>query len=135
METELVKDIKRTVINVLLNIYECIQNTIGFCEFKINKLKVNHKFKNSNIVYINYFDSHVWGKWIFINPNTDDSSIIRHEYGHRIQSYILGPFYLFFVYIPSYMHYKWFVKQNKSWDEYYNFITEKWANILTKKQK
>lgn len=61
METKMPKDFKKIVINVLLNIYECIQNTIGFCEFKINKLKVNHKFKNSNIVYINYFDSHVWG--------------------------------------------------------------------------
>lgn len=122
------------MINILLNIWECIQNTIGFIEFKLNKSKIKFRFKNSNIVYINYFDSHVLGKWVFINPNTDDSGIIRHEYGHRIQSYILGPFYMIVIYLPSYLHYKWFVRQNKNWDEYYEFYTEKTADKLTIKK-
>lgn len=123
------------ILKTISFFYEIIQNTIGYIEYRCNHLKINHKFKNSNIVYIDYFDSHVLGKWIFINPNTDDSSIIRHEYGHRIQSYILGPLYLLVIYLPSYLHYKWFTTQNKSWDEYYDFITEKWADKLTHKNK
>lgn len=122
------------LINILSDLYEVIQNCIGYYEYKSNKLKINHKFKNSNIVYINYFDSHVLGKWIFINPNTDDSDIIRHEYGHRIQSYILGPLYMLIIYLPSYLHYKWFIKQNLSWDEYYKFYTERTADELAKKK-
>lgn len=120
---------------LLLNCYEFIQNCIGYVEYKKNKLTIAHKFKNSNIVYVDYFDSHVLGKWIFINPKTDDTIILRHEYGHRIQSYILGPLYMFIIYIPSCLHYKWFAKQNKNWKEYYKFYTEKWADILSKKKK
>ena len=118
----------------LLEIYEIIQNTIGWIEFKVKGLKVNHKFKNSNIVYIDYFDSHVLGKWIFINPNTDDSSIIRHEYGHRIQSYILGPLYMVVIYLPSYIHYKIYSLFNEVWDKYYSFYTERSADYLSRKK-
>lgn len=118
----------------LLEIYEIIQNTIGWIEFKVKGLKVNHRFKDSNIVYIDYFDSHVLGKWIFINPNTDDSSIIRHEYGHRIQSYILGPLYMLVIYLPSYTHYKIYSLFNDEWDKYYSFYTESSADYLSRKK-
>ena len=121
------------MLHILRNVYEVIQNTIGLLEFKIKGLKINHKFKDSNIVYINYFDSHVWGKWIFINPNTDDKIIFRHEYGHRIQSYIIGPLYVFVIYIPSYIHYKIFNLSGKDWSEYYNFYTERLADLLSRK--
>lgn len=120
-------------VKCLLEIYEIIQNTIGWIEFKIKGLKVNHRFKDSNIVYIDYFDSHVLGKWIFINLNTDDSSIIRHEYGHRIQSYILGPLYMLVIYLPSYIHYKIYSLFNDEWDEYYSFYTESSADYLSRK--
>ena len=122
------------MLNFLLNIYEIIQNTIGWIEFKIKRLKVNYRFKNSYIVYIDYFDSHVLGKWVFINPNTDESSIIRHEYGHRIQSYILGPLYLLVIYLPSYIHYKIFSLSGKDWSEYYSFYTENIADFLSRKK-
>ena len=122
------------MLKYLLELYEIIQNTIGWIEFKVNKLKINQKFKNSNIVYIDYFDSHVLGKWIFINRSTDDSSILRHEYGHRIQSYILGPLYLLIIYLPSYIHYKIYSVFNDEWDTYYQFYTEIIADFLSKKK-
>ena len=121
-------------LKLWLNIYESIQNVLGYIEYKTHKLNINHRFKQSNIVYINHFDSHVLGKWVFINKETDDEIILRHEYGHRIQSYILGPFYMFVIYIPSLLHYKWFIKQNKEWKEYYDFFTEKNADNLSKKK-
>ena len=122
------------MLKYLLELYEIIQNTIGWIEFKVNKLEINQKFKNSNIIYIDYFDSHVLGKWIFINRSTDDSSILRHEYGHRIQSYILGPLYLLIIYLPSYIHYKIYSVFNDEWDTYYQFYTEIIANFLSKKK-
>ena len=115
--------------------WELIQNLIGWIEFKYNKLKINHKFKDSYIIYIDYFDSHVLGKYIFINPKTDDTIILRHEYGHRVQSKILGPLYLFLIYLPSYIHYIIFSRSGKDWGEYYNFYTESWADKLAKKKK
>jgi hypothetical protein len=122
----------KKILKIVLNAWEIIQNTIGYIEYKKHKLQINHHFKLSNIVYIDYFDSHVLGKWIFINPKTDDTIILRHEYGHRIQSYLLGPFYMLIIYLPSLLHYKWFSKQNKDWDEYYDFLTEKNADKLSK---
>jgi hypothetical protein len=125
----------KKIIDIFLNCWEIIQNTIGYIEYKKHKLQVNHQFKHSNIVYINYFDSHVLGKWIFINPKTDDNIILRHEYGHRIQSYLLGPLYLLIIYLPSLLHYKWFSRKNKDWNEYYDFFTERNANKLSKKKE
>ena len=118
---------------LILNIWELIQNIIGYIEFIKYDLKINHHFKSSNIVYIDHFDSHVLGKWVFINPITDNNIILRHEYGHRVQSYLLGPLYLFIIYLPSLIHYKWFSKQNKDWNEYYKFFTELSADYLVKK--
>ena len=71
---------------------------------------------------------------MFINPTTDDNIILRHEYGHRIQSYILGPLYMIVIYVASLLHYHWFSKQGKDWNEYYNFFTEKNADKLSRKK-
>lgn len=56
---------------------------------------------------------------------------IKHEYGHTIQSKILGPLYLFVIGLPSLL-WAWLgdnyrKKHNKS---YYDFYTESWANKL-----
>ena len=54
-----------------------------------------------------------------------------HEYGHTIQSLILGPLYLIVIGIPSTMWAFLFEKKRK--DEqipYGAFFTEKWANRL-----
>lgn len=59
------------------------------------------------------------------------SRLLVHEYGHTIQSLILGPLYLIVIGIPSTL---WgFLGGRKRRDEqipYGAFFTEKWANIL-----
>ena len=70
---------------------------------------------------------------IFIFLGSDDLRILRHEYGHSIQSLILGPFYLIVIGIPSLIWNMCFdsyrIKRNKN---YYRFYTERWADILGK---
>ena len=62
--------------------------------------------------------------------------LLVHEYGHTIQSLILGPVYLIFIGIPSTL---WGFLPNlnkKRRDEkisYFDFFTEKWANSLGEK--
>lgn len=62
--------------------------------------------------------------------------LLVHEYGHTIQSLILGPLYLIFIGIPSTL---WGFLPNlnkKRRDEkisYFDFFTEKWANSLGEK--
>ncbi len=73
------------------------------------------------------------GMFIFCGKNTDiDSSpVMAHEFGHTIQSVILGPFYLLFIALPSvcWAFVPLFVKmRTKKHISYYRFYTESWAN-------
>ena len=65
-----------------------------------------------------------------------DRFLLRHEYGHTIQSLILGPLYLPVIGLPSFLwanlpcfeHYR---RQHHI--SYYAFYTERWANHLADK--
>jgi hypothetical protein len=62
--------------------------------------------------------------------------LLVHEYGHTIQSLILGPLYLIVIGIPSTL---WgFLpnlnrKRKEEQISYFSFFTEKWANVLGEK--
>ena len=66
-------------------------------------------------------------------PGTYEEHILSHEYGHTVQSAILGPFYLFIIGIPSIL---WcnFPPAAKRWrsgkKDYESFYPEKWATRL-----
>lgn len=68
------------------------------------------------------------GNYIFINTKATIKHI-DHEFGHHIQSVMLGPFYLIVVGIPSFIHACLYPKYTKNKD-YYSFWTERWANKL-----
>ena len=61
------------------------------------------------------------------------SRLLVHEYGHSIQSLILGPLYLIIIGIPSTL---WgflpslSAKRKKHHISYFIFYTERWANLL-----
>ena len=57
--------------------------------------------------------------------------LLVHEYGHTIQSLILGPLYLILIGIPSTLWGFLMAKKRKEKQIPYSaFITEKWANSL-----
>ncbi len=62
--------------------------------------------------------------------------LLVHEYGHTIQSIILGPLYLIIIGIPSTL---WgflpYLNNKRKTEElsYFSFFTEKWANVLGEK--
>lgn len=60
------------------------------------------------------------------------SRLLVHEYGHTIQSLILGPFYLLAMGIPSTLWGFFPMAQAKRENgvSYFSFFTEKWANDL-----
>ena len=67
------------------------------------------------------------GNFSFVSPTSarHETSIIHENYGHAVQSHILGPLYLFVVGIPSILH-----TFHRKCPCYYHFYTEKWANNL-----
>ena len=69
------------------------------------------------------------GDYIFVNAQASDL-MVRHEAGHRRQSVMLGPLYLFVVGLPSFL---WALLRTDGLfqdKDYYSFYTEKWADEL-----
>jgi len=79
------------------------------------------------------------GKYIFIPGRKDgsaDTFLLDHEYGHTLQSLILGPFYLLFVGTPSMLWNRlpYFERKRKqSGKSYYSAPFESSANHLAKR--
>ena len=76
------------------------------------------------------------GPFVFVNAwedGTIDEKLLVHEYGHSVQSLILGPLYLLVVGLPSVIWMKAPAlrrKRHLSGISYYSFFTERWANHL-----
>ena len=79
------------------------------------------------------------GKYIFVprgKGGRADDFLLDHEYGHTLQSLILGPFYLIFVGAPSLLwnrlpHFK--RKRKRTGKSYYSAPFESSANRLASK--
>jgi hypothetical protein len=101
-----------------------------FIGCKIAKCK-SKKYKNAiETKWGNKYGSVSLGMFIFLD-NDKDETLAAHEYGHSIQSLILGPLYLFVIGIPSLcwaaFSDKYRTKHNKT---YYEFYTESGANKI-----
>lgn len=116
-------------------LFEFPQNIIGYTAFQIYTRKKRRPYYRYREAYI----VHVQGRWgaislsryIFADDQYYRSNMIKHEYGHTIQSKILMPMYLPIIGIPSLLWNRLFrayrKRKNKS---YYSFYTESWANRL-----
>jgi len=68
---------------------------------------------------------------IFINERySGDINLVKHEYGHSLQSIYLGWLYLFVVGIPSIIRAFIWRKYKLEGKKYYSGYPEKWANRL-----
>lgn len=75
------------------------------------------------------------GRFLFLHESyrPGDRALLAHEYGHTIQSLIVGPLYLFVIGLPSLLWAGLPVFQRRRHDRhvsYYSFYPEKWANAL-----
>lgn len=124
-------------------IWGFFQSVLGFVFFLIN-IKSKHFIFHGIIVTEWLTPSSVsLGAFIFVSQNSptdkrvknriSDNEIYQrtmvHEYGHTIQSAILGPLYLLVIGLPSTLWLTLFSKRRKSKEiSYFSFYTEKWAN-------
>ncbi len=118
-----------------------IQSLIGFCLFcKYKTRKCKSEFYHGAIM--TYHDGD-WGGvslgyFTFVNGHRDEDwtkDAIPHEYGHTIQSLLLGPLYMFIIGIPSmvWCNGKKGIKKREMGASYYDFYTESWANECAEK--
>lgn len=112
------------------------QNLIGGLMFLLlkNKSKKIEIYKDSTIVFLKKGRGAVsLGKFIFFFSDYGVNTLktIKHEYGHSIQSKILGPLYLIIIGLPSIVWAGLFKNYRKeTGTSYYSFYTEKWADKL-----
>lgn len=111
------------------------QNLIGYTLFKIYTRIHKRPFYRYQDAYV----THVKGRWgaislsrfIFADDRWYQSEMIKHEYGHTIQSKKLLLLYIPIIGIPSLVWNKFFKKYRiRNQRSYYSFYTESWANEL-----
>lgn len=126
-----------------------LQSLLGFIVFLAN-IKCRHfRYHGAIVTQWKGLSSVSLGMFVFITekpyfteklPQYSEaelsSRLLVHEYGHTIQSVILGPLYLILMGIPSTL---WGFRPSlakKRKDEklsYFSFFTESWANRLGEK--
>ncbi len=119
--------------------YGIAQNLIGIVMFAVYKAKgaKSEMFHGAVITYIDKknFGGVSLGMFIFINAKRQGDSlhdIKIHEYGHTVQTMILGPLWLFVIAVPSmiWCNVPYFVRMRKEKNvSYYRAYCEGWANI------
>ena len=116
-------------------LFEFPQNLIGYLLF----ILLTKGYKKPYYKYKEAYITHIPGRWgaislsrfIFADDIFFESPIIKHEYGHTIQSKKLLVFYLPVIGLPSFIWNKFFNNYRKRTNKsYYSFYTESWANKL-----
>lgn len=120
---------------IMMFIFEFPQNIIGYFFFKMYTTKYQRPYYHYRDAYV----IHVSGNWgaislsrfIFADDHYYKSKLIRHEYGHTIQSKLLMILYLPIIGFPSLAWNRLFKKyRQRKKKNYYSFYTEAWANRL-----
>ena len=123
------------------------QNLLGFIIFLICIRKKHGRFRTSIVTFWDRPDSLSCGMFVFLTTQKpvgyteamdvkNKRDILLHEYGHTLQSLILGPLFLPVIGIPSFI---WAalpvfdrLRERKGLS-YYWFYCEKWATKLGEK--
>lgn len=112
----------------LLYLWQLPQNLIGFVYGKFVAAKKLGEFYDAKVYKHPYLGSVTLGDYIYLGQYAGEKTL-RHEYGHTMQSKILGWLYLIVIGLPSIIHCALHRK-----GDYYHFYTESWANKLAEKK-
>ena len=118
-----------TLVHVLLYIWQLPQNLAGLIYRIILKGEKRILKQRSTAFYVapTMNGGVSLGNYIFLSERSGlKGPAYDHEFGHCIQSRILGPLYLPLVGLCSGLHCLFHNRKNN----YYEFWTEKWANKL-----
>lgn len=117
---------------IILWIWQFPQNLVGLLLLLILQGETKHKFKTIRFYYLKTFPGGITlGEYIIVG--TKQNLVVRHEFGHVLQSRYLGPLYLIVIGLASIIHagFNNIIGCCEKHDEgYYHFWTEKWANKL-----
>lgn len=118
-------------------LWELPQNIVGAIVKKVSGARFCTTYKDANVYTWKMMAGLSLGKYIFTPFEEKHMRFnyvkehIKHEYGHCIQSKMLGWFYLFVIAIPSIIWagcFNWY--REKTGTSYYDFYTESSADRL-----
>ena len=110
------------------------QTLVGFLIFLIFRKCPHYNYHGAIVTQWNSPDSVGLGMFIMLaKDHPEKEPLLVHEYGHTIQSLILGPLFLLFAGFPSFAwagipYFRKYRKKNKV--SYYGVYPENWANCL-----
>ena len=110
------------------------QTLIGSVVYIVHRKETHRSYKGACLTEWDRDAGLSLGKFIFV-PKGGREHIADHEYGHTIQSLILGPAYLILVGVPSlvWKNLPFFIhRRKKTGRSYYSPVFEKTANRLGK---
>ena len=107
------------------------QTLIGFLVFLVSKKKPAEIYRGCVVTHWGNRGSMGMGMFLFLG--SDDPQVRVHEFGHSVQSLILGPLFLPIMGIPSFLWCnlpacRWLRKEKNI--SYYSFYPESTANRL-----
>ncbi len=116
----------KKVKNILLYIWCLPQNLLGLLFLLFIGGEERHTLNGISFYYAKDFRGGIsLGRYIILGDKRERS--VRHEFGHCIQSRMLGPLYLIVVGLPSLIH-AWLCKCDDH--SYYDYWCERWADKL-----
>ena len=129
---------KRALFTILQVLWGFPQTLAGFMLFLAYVHYPHANFHGAIVTRWPRESSVSLGLFIFVSGNIVEPKrflrIASHEYGHCIQSLILGPFYLLVIGLPSFL---WaMIPAARRWRtrnayDYYRFFTERSADYLS----
>gem|GEM_PF-1104528 len=137
----LIKTMKKKILSILWIVLQCIwclpQNLIGLVLYLIHRNNQKYHFRGARVTAWKHEGCTSLGAFIFMNQDClHYERLLVHEYGHTVQSAVLGWLYLPVIVVPSVM---WFslpvLKRYRRTKQisYYRFYTESWANTWGEK--
>lgn len=135
-------DKMKIIVTIVFGIWELPQNIIGGLLWMINHILGKNRemeVRRYRLIVRSRLGISL-GFFVFwtYDPTNRIFKLLRvnkeHEYGHSLQSRMLGPFYLLIIGLPSAiramyarMYYGW---NRKMWANYYKGFPERWADKL-----
>ena len=120
----------------VFTIWECPQKLVAAVVKKLSKSEKIGEYNGAKIYYWKWqggmsLSTNIFVPFEWYNETEWQLNYVKHEYGHTIQSKMLGPLYLLVIGLPSLL-WAWLGDnyREKHGVSYYDFYTEKWANKL-----
>ena len=92
-----------TLRSIVLYAWQLPQNLLGLLILLALKGETRHRLGSIRFYFLDAFPGGITlGEYIIVG--TKQELTVRHEFGHVLQSRMLGPLYLFVVGLPSLIH-------------------------------